>query len=284
MSDADPSLPTFMVIGAMKSATTSLCYELGRHPDVFVSRPKEPQFFSRKAYDGDLAPYRALFAGSRAAARGEGSTNYTKNLMFPACASRIAAVLPAVRMIYIVRHPIDRMESHYRHMLTERPELRDRTLDAYVAEHPSLLDTSLYWRQISAYRDHFPDEQIRVFLYDDFVRDGARVVREACAFLGVDPALAPIADQAARRNSSEKLLQTPLRRRIADVPGAVRAARTVLPSFVRRQVQPLLREPAPELDTRWKRSTLRKVADQIRPDMERFLAFYGRPTDTWSLP
>ncbi|MDP3972766.1 MAG: sulfotransferase, partial [Candidatus Nanopelagicales bacterium] len=77
------ALPTFLIVGAMKSGTTSLHRYLGQHPDVFVSKKKELHFFA-KHRDRDLGWYEEQFAdGSDRLARGEPSTSFTKLPVWP---------------------------------------------------------------------------------------------------------------------------------------------------------------------------------------------------------
>ncbi|MEX2430634.1 MAG: sulfotransferase, partial [Dehalococcoidia bacterium] len=111
--------PNFLVLGAMKSATTTLCELLATHPQAFVCEPKEPEFFCKdEVYSRGWPWYQSLFRSAlHKKAVGEGSTSYTKKLLFPRTASRIAAHVPDARLIYIVRHPIERIESHWMHSL-----------------------------------------------------------------------------------------------------------------------------------------------------------------------
>jgi hypothetical protein len=77
--------PTFIVVGAMKCATTTLCDLLSKHPDIFFSNPKEPDFFCRnEIYQRGTCWYEALFqCGESKKAIGEGSTSYTNSYCFP---------------------------------------------------------------------------------------------------------------------------------------------------------------------------------------------------------
>ena len=75
--------PNYFVIGAPKAGTTSLCSHLGAHPDVFMSDPKEPQFFSHNLHRG-YEWYASLFeSASGHAAVGEGSTTYSSTGIWP---------------------------------------------------------------------------------------------------------------------------------------------------------------------------------------------------------
>src|SRR5271168_5119276 len=111
--------PDFIVIGAMKSATTTLHEQLARQPGVCMSRPKEPNFFSDDAnYAQGWRWYSSHFRGSRAGVgRGESSTHYTKLPTFPRTVERMVRDLPRIKLIYVMRHPIERLVSQYVHEL-----------------------------------------------------------------------------------------------------------------------------------------------------------------------
>ena len=105
--------PTFLIIGAPKTGTTSLWALLSEHPDVFVFPWKGTQFFSKR-YDWGFAWYESLFdEGSDATAIGESSANYSLGPSDSPVPQRIADYLPGVRLIYMVRNPLERIESHY---------------------------------------------------------------------------------------------------------------------------------------------------------------------------
>src|SRR5688572_24468381 len=112
-------LPNFFIIGAMKAGTTSLWQYLRRHPEIFMSKLKEPGYFTEELrWDQGIEWYRSLFddAGS-ARAVGEASTSYTKWPRFAGIPARMHALVPEARLIYLVRDPGDRIRSHYIHNL-----------------------------------------------------------------------------------------------------------------------------------------------------------------------
>src|SRR3954469_22213852 len=101
-------LPDFIVIGAMKCATTTLHEQLARQPGVFMSRPKELNFFSDdETYGLGLGWYASVFG--RAAPGdlcGESSTHYTKLPVYPRAVERMSRALPGVKLIYVMRDPV----------------------------------------------------------------------------------------------------------------------------------------------------------------------------------
>ena len=112
-------LPNFVIIGAMKSATSTLYEQLQRQPGIFLPELKEPNFFSDQ-YARGWDWYAGLFAEARASdIVGEASTHYTKLPTYPETVSRMWDHLPDAHLIYVMRDPIDRLVSQYIHQLKE---------------------------------------------------------------------------------------------------------------------------------------------------------------------
>jgi Sulfotransferase domain len=200
-------LPTFLLIGAMKSGTTTLWWYLARHPDVFMTTLKEPNFFNDHWHRG-LGWYERLFASAGGArARGEASVRYTSFPNDPECPGRIASVLPDVRLLFLVRDPVDRIRSHYLH---EVAALRERRpLERALRENPIYLDRSRYAMQLERYLEHFPREQLLVVRAEDLFRVPSEVLPRVYGFLGVDPSWRP-AGPVRRENDTARSFQLPV--------------------------------------------------------------------------
>lgn len=181
-------MPNFIVIGAMKSGTTSLFHYLQAHPQVFMSPLKEVEFFvEEKNWRRGMDWYRAQFAGADpgAVAIGEASTAYTKYPEHKGVPERIASILPDARLIYVVRDPIERIRSHYQHRVLSGAE-RD-PLERAVLEDDRYIDCSRYAMQIERYLPHFPRERVLLMTSERLRTSRAKTVRSAYEFLGVDP-------------------------------------------------------------------------------------------------
>ena len=211
-------LPTFMLIGAPKAGSTSLFEYLGQHPDVHTSRLKEPRYF---AFDGQRPPglegatwvvdtwddYLALFADARPdQARGEASVVY---LHSAGVIERVQAQVPDVRLLVILRHPVEAIWSHYlmaralqqetrpiEQMIEEEP-LEPRSVP-WTFDHDNLIRSRFYHHHLCRWLDAFAPEQLVVLLHDDLVVDADTVVRRAWEHIGVDPG-APL-DVTQRHN------------------------------------------------------------------------------------
>src|SRR4051794_28774000 len=160
-------LPDFVVIGAAKSATTTLYAWLHEQPEVVMSEPKEPAFFAKR-WDLGLDWYRSLFDAPDGVLTGEASTIYTQPPHDTTVARRMADVVPDARLVYVVRHPIDRLLSHYAHSY-RKGRIGKNFEKAMTDPHSVFVGTSCYHERLSPFIAAFPREQICVVRTEDLV-------------------------------------------------------------------------------------------------------------------
>lgn len=265
-------LPNLLLVGAMKSGTTSLAGQLGGHPEIFMSTPKEPRFFDEN-WERGLDWYRALFAGADAPVVAEASTTYTMHPHRPHVGQRIAATLDpaALRLLYIVRHPLDRIISHYQH---EWYEGRITTsLDRAVDAHPILLDYSRYEMQTAEIARHCPAARWIFVVFEDFKTEPHRVLAEIFTQLGVDPSFQP-EDTSARNVTAGKRRRSTISGAIRRVPLLAGLVRAVLPQRLRGRLGRLggrtLDRPTFSPDVR------ERVLRELTPDLQAFSTRVGR--------
>lgn len=173
MSGASPNL---FIVGAMKAGTTALHGYLDRHPDIFMSDPKEPGFFADPAPDAAArAAYLALFArGAGQRWRGEASTRYTKAGDAADVAGRVAEVAPEARILYMVRDPVARTLSQY--LFNRRIHAERRALCQAVREDPRYLRVGDYTGRITPYLDRFGADRVRILSAEDLEADPQAVL------------------------------------------------------------------------------------------------------------
>jgi hypothetical protein len=243
-------LPDFIIIGAAKSGTTSLHDYLARHHQVSMSssadpsvRNKEPCFFDADVnWHRGVEWYRGLFAGAAPDQRcGEASTNYTRFPQVPGVPERIAATVPGVRLVYSMRHPVERAYSHFVHRWSRElhpGEPFRETFEEFVAHDPMCLDGSDYELQIRRYWDHFPRSSLLLLRMDDLLADPGTLLRRVTGFLGLDPEPDLLTDGPVASNPggvSEGVLRARFTAPLRRIPGAERLA-LALPRSVRDRV------------------------------------------------
>lgn len=181
-------LPDFLIIGASKAGSTSLHFYLDQHPEISMSYPKETNFFTREDYIEALDWYTSCFA-DRPGLRGEASPKYATFPKFKHVPERIFALVPQVKLIYIVRDPVERAESHYYHRYFNRTE--SRGIEEVFSELDDLEDplvaVSMYGMQLEQYLEFFPLSQILILDNRDLRNDRELTMRSVFSFLGVDP-------------------------------------------------------------------------------------------------
>ncbi len=271
--------PNFLVIGAPKAATTTVCALLSEHPEVYMLPQKGTQFFNRR-YDFGWDWYEGLFSGAGdAKAIGEGSPSYAVATGDPPTAQRIAKHLPDVRLIYIVRHPVERLESHYVQQIDNGQQFK--SLSDAVYNSPALVAASRYWARISDYRQAFPDEQILVLFFEDFKKDPQETLRRCFEFLDVDPTFAVSDPKSAKNTRADKRTDRPLLRWVRRHESYVKL-QWALPRWFVETLKPLLRRPI-KIDVTWDEPTRLWVIEQVADDARQFLEFYQKPPDYWVL-
>ena len=185
-------LPTFLLIGAMKAGTTSLFHYLNAHPQIATPEYKAPEFFVAESnWHRGIDWYRRQFppTGPDVLAIGEASNAYAKYPRHQGVPARIAAHLPDVRLVYVVRDPVARIRSHYQTRAAEGSE--KEPFAAAVFSNSIYLDYSRYALQIEQYLEHFPREQLLVITSEDLRAAREPTMRRVYEFVGVDPLRAP---------------------------------------------------------------------------------------------
>jgi len=235
-------LPDFLVIGAMRSGTTSLYRYLGAHPDVFMA-PKELQFFTEH-YGKGVDWYASQFSSAGGVHRlGEATADY---LARESAMTRIATVLPGARLIATLRHPVDRAWSH--HLLLRARGREPRSFETAIDEEMAAIARSgpesagVIYLSHGCYDIHlgrclrlFPRSQLHVTVFERMTADFAATYRELCSHIGVDKAFVP-ANLGERVNPFVTFRSLPLRRLGQRLPSPL--GRVVARLNTRRNVAP----------------------------------------------
>lgn len=297
-------LPDFLIIGAAKAGTTSLCRYLEQHPDIFISKPKEPHFFALEGKDvdykgpgdeagnrcriTDIAEYEKLFDNVRGETAGEGSTVY---LYHPDAPARIFHYIPDVKIVAILRNPVEQSYSSFLHMLREGREPCSSFADALTQESARIeagwaplwhfTRQGFYFEQLSRYFRIFGKEQIRIYLYEDLQNNPAALLKDLFRFLGVDENIS--IDTTLKFNTSGQ----PKWRRLQlflDRGGILKKAfKPILPSRFRQQLLSgvskvnLRRDNLPPLDDTT-RSMLKAL---FHNDIVQLQELIGRDLSRW---
>jgi Sulfotransferase domain len=276
-------LPNFLIIGAMKAGTTSLYEYLREHPQVFMATPKELHFFVEgKNWQRGRAWYERKFEGARdAVAVGEASPDYTKHPIRPGVPERIVAWMPRVRLVYLLRHPVERARSHYLHDLASGRERRP--IEQVLPGNSFYLDPSRYAMQIEQYLRFFEREQLLLATSEDLRHRQAETLRGIYSFLGVDPDWESHAAEREYHHTTAKGMPGPLLRAARRVPGAS-AVRLRAPRVIAAAERALKTGGAVDPSRAMLSPDLRaRLEDELRADVAELRQYMPPAFDGWGL-
>lgn len=180
-------LPTFFVIGAAKSGTTSLNSYLAAHPEIVMTEPRELHFMVGPHWREHAARYARHFKGE-AAIRGDCSPGYSVYPWNPLVSEHIAELVPGARLIYVVRDPIDRAIATFAQSVAHGGERQP--LEAAVRPEDQrnyYLAGSRFATQLEVYLQRFEQDQLLVVDQGDLRNRRAEVLRSAFEHVGADP-------------------------------------------------------------------------------------------------
>ncbi|MDX1477006.1 MAG: sulfotransferase [Saprospiraceae bacterium] len=177
-------MPRLIIIGAMKSGTTSLFNYLARHPQLTPCRIKEPAFFAKTNWHRGIEWYASLFPDDDTL-KFEASTNYTKYPNFDHVPQRMADIIPEVRLLYIVRHPVARLRSELIHNIRagHLSYQRVRTQSFWENEATFHIGCSRYYWQLEQYFPYFGKERICVIALEELSSHPQQTMDRVLRFL-----------------------------------------------------------------------------------------------------
>jgi hypothetical protein len=275
--------PTFLIIGAMKAGTTSLYRYLAEHPQVFMARPKELNFFVQELnWERGIDWYEERFAGasSSAIALGEASTSYTKHPEFQGVPERIAERLPDVRLVYLVRHPVERMVSQYLHRLSNGKE--HRPIEKALGSDPIYLNPSRYAMQLARYLEWFPRDRVLLVKSEDLRRSREATLGCIHRFIGVDPRFRSSAIDQEFYTRDDRRRSGRVMSRVRLAP-ATRAIRSVVPRGIRRRLVRAIGRPLEAGDAVITDELRVRLEDLVRGDVMRLRSYLGSGFDGWGI-
>lgn len=285
----------FIIIGAQKAGTTTLFQLLNEHPQIFMPAAKELPFFTfDERYAQGLPAYMDEYFGKipSSCIAGKATPQYLSD---PRAAARIAQTLPDVRLIAVLRNPLDRALSHYR--MSVRRSIENRTFDQVVRElsasdvaaHVRELETGReaetscylawgeYGRELSAYFSRFPHKHIKIIFTEDLERDPLTVYRDLLAFLGVEEFVPGSLGQRFHEGGTQERM--PWLRKAAMI-GGIRRLWHLIPGRYRRPVtywfhQFNIVKERPD-ESLLSGETGKRLIDYFQPDVQALESLIGR--------
>ena len=173
-------LPDFIIAGTQKAGTTSLHYYLDQHPDIFL--PKEECHYYDIFYHMGLTWYEKRFEPGKGKTIGDETPRY---MYYPDIPAKIYRDNPQVKLVFILRNPVDRAYSEYWmvRLNSDEPLSFEEAIKQPDREY---LSRGLYAEQIERFLEYFPKEKMFFLITEEFANDPRQHLRNLLQFLDVD--------------------------------------------------------------------------------------------------
>ena len=280
-TELDPvrRVPEFLVIGAMRAGTTTLHNYLANLPSLVLPKMKETDFFiASKNWPLGIDWYESLFAADGAPIPGEISPNYTKRDVFPEVPGNVAQANPDVRLIYVVRDPVLRALSQYKHTWGVAGLPGPSELEG-TWEERHILATSRYAWQMEAWLEHFPREQILVLDFKTLTSQPKIALRKIADHIGFP--MPEGFEDFQHHNSAQQVARMPKWwHSLRDSSVGVRARAIASPKLVGAMKSIVQNNKAPE-PPKIPADMKRRFAEALREDAIEFRKQTGLLLDHW---
>jgi hypothetical protein len=279
-------VPDFLVIGAMKCATTTMHQDLVKHPEIFCGTKElnaltdEP---NRKQSGEEL--YRHNYRDAEAhQLLGDISTHYSMLPHHDGVAEIAAKTIgPDLKIIYLVREPIARSLSHHQHMMNESSdEKMSPDVNFEIRNNPAPIAYSQYAMQLDPWIAVFGIDQIKVVKFEEYVSNRAATIAGVFEFLELKPYSIEI-DGAGANRGHDRRVAGKFMRRIWQTKTFQRILKPLSPNFVRSIGRKILLKKASQAVVAPTVSTIDFIYENVKEDADRLKRLTGRSEPFWDL-
>ena len=269
----------FMIIGAQKCGTTTLAQQLSQHAQICFCSIKEPGHFNRDDWRTKLDDYHALYTPEPGQLCGEGSTMYTFIPEFQSTYRRLHEYNPELKLIYVMRHPVERIVSNYAHRVVRSTE--HNAPENVIFADPVYLNRSRYGMQLRPYLDLFGPEQILLLLFEEYIADQPTTLVRIADFLGIsaDSMMTGYENGLAAHQSIGEYHFGPRATALLD-SRIVQAVTASIPARLRRGVRSRFGKKLTE-KPRFSTELKQVIWQQLEEDVAEVEQILGRRLDHW---
>lgn len=269
----------FMIIGAQKCGTTSLATQLAQHPDVCFSRVKEPGYFNRvRRWQSEIDSYHKLFSAREDQIWGEASTMYTFRPEWEGTHARLHSYNPDLKLIYMMRNPIERVISNYAHNLV-RGIVKDKPEEVVLSD-PAYINRSRYWMQIEPYLKLFTKDRIRPIIFEEYISNQQSTLDQIAPFLGISSTgFDRSGDVREHKTVGNWYLKNEWLREFT-YTASFQIIRQQLPENLRKSLRKLLSRRL-EHTPQFSEGIQRSIWTSVENDVRRIEEFLGREISQW---
>lgn len=258
------------MVGCQRCGTTWVDAALREHPQVYLPAKKQTYFFDRN-YDRGIGWYLENFRQAKPGqtAVGEVATGYC----IPGAVERMAEHLPHIKLIMVVRHPVDRAHSNYQ---VRKQEGGWSSFEQAIEQSPDLIERGQYMPQIDSILQFYKKENLLVLFYEDLASDDRAYLESILSFLGIDSGFE--SSQFGRQRNSAMF---PRARRTMTRLGLRPLLRAVSRSPLGDTIRSAMKRWGGRRYKAMKSSTRGRLLEIFREDTRSLAAFTGRDLSHW---
>lgn len=272
----------FMIIGAQKSATTSLFDILKKHPQLAACKKKEPEFFSHTIdWKNKVDIYESMFTKEPNHLAFEASTAYTAHPFYNRSIwEELYEYNPNLKFIYIVRDPLDRIQSAHR-FLYRQGYTHKKNINSYINNSEYYTVVSKYYFQIKPYIDRFGEKNVKIILFEDFVATPKTVIKTILDFLEVQPFMV---NTYIRQKSNTKNRALAMKTGFTVTMRFYQKIKHLLPYRIAQKIdKKLMYRSIEDKDLTFTSKTREQLAQELIPDINKFEELIQRDLSNWKL-
>jgi len=272
----------FIMAGFPKCGTTTIAHHLSEHPDVFLTKPKEPGFFCPKVHLKKMSwkDYRLLFETSRPhQVAGEATVNYCSSTPRRLADPQVVHdFYPNIKIIFVAREPLERIRSHWvAHARIGYP--RDIPPFGKATTHYSMyLNTTRYWNHVARWKAYYDDDLIFTSTLEHFKSNPQQFMDALTNFLNVSEGRY---DFSKRLNESPKdYYDGKAARRMRSYDSVLYLARRLMPDAIRSKARDFMKRQSglPQ----WDEDIAKWVTKELKSDSLAFLEYSGFEPEHWA--
>jgi hypothetical protein len=281
------------IIGASKCGTTSLWNMLNLHPEVFMTNPKEPFFFSFSDYFSKIEGYQALFKNAKTETYlGEATPIYSETTLIPELPERLFNYNPQAKIIYLVRNPLERLKSVWRQLLYTGHDLRvvyndycdakvplmPKKFEEALFIHPNFVEATKYWTHLNNYLNVFPKKNVGVFYFEDLKNNPEQFFTSICEFLEIetyfDDAMLEVKNSSIGRTRDYYLISEIKKiKPLQQLASVIKKQTNLSQSFLKKEIKYTI-----EISEKDRNSVLQI----LKPEIDSILSYSNKPNDFWN--
>lgn len=287
----------FFIIGASKCGTTSFYNILNQHPDICLSSIKETEYFAlpeKKKSQIDYKDYFKHCTGEKII--GEVCPSYSELNVVPWVPENIYNYNSNAKIIYLIRNPIDRIESVWKQTLysghwQERKYYKRFGLDIpkmslnfekSIFEYPPFIESCKYWKQINGYRKYFSDEQIKIILFEDYVNKPEQVFESIFNFLDIKNVEIKNLNKKYNSSSQKKMINPKINKYLpTSIINLLRSVK--MPKTIKQFLKNIVTDDIPEVDSEITPELKQKILNELNTDIKKILDYANKEPDYWNL-